>query len=60
MDTLHIMGLFNISYVTYLAYWRICHILRHRHVFLSVYVWADILTAKEVKKTNKNIYYKYL
>ena len=54
MDTLHIMGLFNISYATYLANWRICQILRHRHVFfLSVYVRADTFTANEVKKQRK-------
>ena len=50
MDTLHIMGLFNLSYATYLANLRICHILRHRHVFfLSVYVLEDTCTANEIK-----------
>ena len=53
IETLHIMGLSNLSYVTYLANWRICLILRHRHAFLAVYVWADTFTANEVKKQRK-------
>ena len=51
LDTLHSMGIFNLSYSTYSANRHIYHILRHRHVFLSAYLWADTLTANKVKKT---------
>ena len=51
IDTLHIMGLFNISYATDLANLGICHILRHS--ILSVYVSADTYTANKAKKLRK-------
>ena len=59
MDTLHIMGRFILSYATYLANLRICHILHHRHVFLSVYILADTCNANKLEK-GRFFYQKYL